>query len=539
MIPKDRSPAAPPSKSDSASAPPLEHGLIKKHLKKPVDRLLKDPRKGQRVIIGIAGANLIVATVEGFTLIQTEPYSLSTLAATSVGSVASTLFFCFPNPRHLNLAVVVTLISGIVAAASLVATAEGAIVLTSIFFALLWSTFFNLSMRFQLGVALFSIAALYFFGAEFTFFTRHGQDARYISAVEIFCFIIAPVSLGGLLQYHEQQRGLEQELQLNALSEERNRLETQYRQKSEELDRSRQALIKAERHKTTSRIAEGLAHELNNMLTPIHGLAELMVKNPQSPRNEQYAHSIMYSARSASMLTQALLTYTRKGEFHPQAHRACQMMEDLVLPELRDTIPDNIRLSWDFDPDIYIDADHHLWKLCIWHLARNGIEAMPRGGELHLSFQVAAPNPNLAPSPASPTDSSSDALRDLIQPGEEQPEWVRCTVRDTGRGIAAEDLSRIFDPFFTTKTFGVGAGIGLALVEGAIAQHGGRVELESQVGKGTSVHLFVPRTNTKNKSGSSLDTEGKPKAADLKGFRRAHVAATGTERSDLIPAFDR
>jgi CheY-like chemotaxis protein len=144
---------------------------------------------------------------------------------------------------------------------------------------------------------------------------------------------------------------------------------------------------------------------------------------------------------------------------------------------LRRIIGEDVSLEVRYSPQrLAVLADVGMMEQVLLNLAVNARDAMPTGGELVISTELVQPDP--ARRPPGPPDAVA--------------EYARLSVRDTGCGIAAENLTRIFDPFFTTKEVGKGTGLGLATVHGIAQQHQGFVEVESQLQAGTTFHLYLP-----------------------------------------------
>jgi len=130
--------------------------------------------------------------------------------------------------------------------------------------------------------------------------------------------------------------------------------------------------------------------------------------------------------------------------------------------------------AWDASLDT-IRADADQLEQVFLNFFLNAMEAMKRGGELTVATEIHA----------------GEALASAVSPdGEETQEALRISIRDTGEGIKAEDIPRVFDPFFTTKDYGTG--LGLSVVHGIVQEHGGQIEVESELSKGTAFHIFLP-----------------------------------------------
>jgi len=144
---------------------------------------------------------------------------------------------------------------------------------------------------------------------------------------------------------------------------------------------------------------------------------------------------------------------------------------------LKRTLPENIEIELAFGPDEHIvNADRTRVQQAVTNLAVNARDAMPEGGKLRIGLKrVQIEEPKTAP-----------------LPGMQAGEWVRVTVSDTGIGISPDVLPHVFDPFFTTKAPGQGSGLGLSQVHGIVAQHEGHIDLETQLGQGTTFTIYLP-----------------------------------------------
>lgn len=364
------------------------------------------------------------------------------------------------------------------------------------------------------NLALWSLATIVIFsaGGALSVNTLNVQDPYSYPVLALLSYMLAPLFIGTLLRRDETARHEILESNIDDIRVEREELRRAYAKRTQEIELSRHAIVEAERTQTTSRIASGLAHELNNILTPIHGLAELLVQNPHSAQTERYARSILHSAQSASMMTQALLTYTHQGQFDPVILESSQVFSHLILPEIKTMIPSDVQLHTNVEPEILLHLDRRLMLQAVWHLLRNSIEAMPKGGVLLLSLTRLSPQKN-----------ASVKLR------KSEGDWARLSVIDNGCGISQENLASVFDPFFTTKTFGVGAGLGLALVHGAVTKHGGKISMESTVDKGTQFHIDLPIV-----TGKAVELDEDPTSLYLPVKARVRIASPNPDFRDEV-----
>lgn len=239
------------------------------------------------------------------------------------------------------------------------------------------------------------------------------------------------------------------------------------------------ALRQAQKMDALGRLAGGVAHDFNNMLTAILGCADMVLL--QVGTTEPIAadlQEIYQAAERAAALTRQLLAFSRK-----QNLRLVPIDVNAVVTEtthlLRRTLGDDIRVVMALADDLPpIEADGTQLEQVIMNLAINARDAMPRGGTLTIETS------RLRRASADPRSSG-------------ELDWepaVQLTVRDTGHGIDAATKARLFEPFFTTKGEGRGTGLGLATAYGIVRQFGGTISVDSEVGRGTTFNLSFPAT---------------------------------------------
>jgi signal transduction histidine kinase/ActR/RegA family two-component response regulator len=237
-------------------------------------------------------------------------------------------------------------------------------------------------------------------------------------------------------------------------------------------------LAESQKMEAIGKLAGGVAHDFNNMLTAILGYASMIYEDavPKSPIQDQ-ALQIRRAAESAASLTQKLLAFSRKQLL--QADRVdFATMQNNLLVLVKRVIGENITVTTHADPDLWpILADPVQVEQSILNLAINARDAMPDGGVL----QITARN---APRPTGERRPDGD-----VKPGD----YVQITVTDTGIGMDEATRTRMFEPFFTTKAHGQGTGLGLSTVYGFVRQCGGYIAVLSTPDTGTSVELLLPR----------------------------------------------
>jgi len=234
----------------------------------------------------------------------------------------------------------------------------------------------------------------------------------------------------------------------------------------------------AQKMESIGRLAGGVAHDLNNLLTPIRGYAELLtIKIREDTSLLGYAQQIHHAADRAKDLTQQLLAFGRKQTLK---------MEEMNIAEgirkfesiLRQTIREDIDLKFDLDEeDGYVKIDQSQIGQVLMNLAINAQDAMVEGGVL----TVETANIEL--------NEEYTRRHPELEPGR----YVLVTVSDTGEGIDKETIPHIFEPFFTTKSDTEGTGLGLATVYGIVKQHKGHISVYSEIGYGTTFRIYLPR----------------------------------------------
>jgi PAS domain S-box-containing protein len=225
-------------------------------------------------------------------------------------------------------------------------------------------------------------------------------------------------------------------------------------------------------------LAGGVAHDFNNLLTCILGYAELVMKNAEpGDRSHRAADFIEKAARRGAGLTQQLLGFARKGK-NQDVPVELHVMIGEVIGLLARTIDKSIHIvERPADGRLFASGDPGQLQQMILNLALNARDAMPGGGELTFSTETSVVDPGAAA-----------AMAGMV-PGR----YVMLSVADTGCGIPQEVRDRIFEPFFTTKEQGKGTGMGLAMAYGIVKSHGGFIYADSEVGRGTTMRVYLPR----------------------------------------------
>lgn len=241
--------------------------------------------------------------------------------------------------------------------------------------------------------------------------------------------------------------------------------------------RTEEQLRQAQKMESVGRLAGGVAHDFNNMLTVILGQAEVAkMKIPETHELWQHLDKISIAAQSSAKVTRQLLAFSRKEIIDPKPVNLNDLISDAKKNLFR-LIEEDISLVCNTSPDLWtIKADPSQVDQILMNLAVNARDAMPQGGTLFIQSE----NVHL-------TDDCCQYLHESL-PGD----YVLLTVSDSGAGMGKEVLEHIFEPFFTTKGE-QGTGLGLATVYGIVKQNGGFINVYSEVGQGTAFKLYFPR----------------------------------------------
>jgi two-component system, cell cycle sensor histidine kinase and response regulator CckA len=253
---------------------------------------------------------------------------------------------------------------------------------------------------------------------------------------------------------------------------------TDRRRVEEALRHSESQLRQAQKMEAVGRLAGGVAHDFNNVLTAIFGYADLLLDGlPLADPRRADVEEIKRAANRAAALTRQLLAFSRRQVMQPRRVNLNDVIANLqtLLAKL---IGDDIDLRIDPDPAIgEVLADPGQIEQVLMNLAANSRDAMPDGGRLAIATANADVHPEDAPALAG------------LGPGS----FVTLTVSDTGHGIPDDVRPHIFEPFFTTKEQGKGTGLGLATVYGIVKQSGGWIYLDEAPPPGASFKIYLPR----------------------------------------------
>jgi two-component system cell cycle sensor histidine kinase/response regulator CckA len=236
-------------------------------------------------------------------------------------------------------------------------------------------------------------------------------------------------------------------------------------------------LRQAQKMEAFGQLAGGVAHDFNNILAVIMGYTSLLLEHGNLNVDIKDQLAEIYSAgERAANLTRQLLTFSRKRQMTVSLLDLNEVVSSMTKM-LRRIIGENINLQCSLSPDLpAVEADEGMVEQILMNLVVNARDAMPGGGQLIISTRPVA----------------TDSAYFQGNPDARVREFVCLSIQDMGCGMSPEIKARIFEPFFTTKNEGKGTGLGLATVHGIVKQHQGWIEVESQVGVGTTFKIFLP-----------------------------------------------
>jgi PAS domain S-box-containing protein len=257
-----------------------------------------------------------------------------------------------------------------------------------------------------------------------------------------------------------------------------------------------QQFLRTQRLESLGSLASGIAHDLNNVLTPIVGAAQLlpMTLPNLDDRNRRLLNMLVESSKRGSGLVKQILTFARGMEGERTTLQVRHILEE-IISVARQTFPKSIVILTGSAKEIQVNhASEDLWMVSVdatqmhqvlMNLFVNARDAMPNGGSLTASTENIIIDADYVTRHGQPPVGA----------------YILMTITDTGIGMNSEMLEQIFDPFFTTKE--TGTGLGLSTVQGIIKNHGGSIEVESEVGRGTSFKIYLPAIHSKEAEAST------------------------------------
>jgi PAS domain S-box-containing protein len=241
-------------------------------------------------------------------------------------------------------------------------------------------------------------------------------------------------------------------------------------------------LLQAQKMEAVGQLAGGVAHDFNNILSVIMGFGSLLdMQLKDNDKETQYVSQILQAADRGGALTQSLLAFSRKQRIYPQPmdlNAVIKKTETFLARTIGEDIQVSLQLT---DQNTTVHADSNQIEQILMNLAANARDAMPKGGE----FTIRTERVSL--------DEAFITKHGYGRSGD----YAVMTVSDSGAGMDAATKKRIFEPFFTTKEVGKGTGLGLSMVYGVVEQHGGFINVDSEVGGGTVFKIYLPALDTR------------------------------------------
>jgi PAS domain S-box-containing protein len=301
--------------------------------------------------------------------------------------------------------------------------------------------------------------------------------------------------IGAMLDLTERRRS---ERELRQLNE---HLEVEVSRRAEQMRLQAEALRQSQKLEAVGQLTGGVAHDFNNLLTIISSSADLLRQQGLTEERRQlYVEAISDTASRAAKLTAQLLAFARRQPLQPEVFvvaERVQAVSDLIHPLVGASIAIEVAIECE---GCAVEADPSQFETALVNLAVNARDAMDGEGQVSIRTKLASEVPATRGHAGSPG------------------EFVAVSVSDTGSGIAPELLDRIFEPFFTTKEVGKGTGLGLSQVYGFAKQSGGELVVESEVGRGTTFMLYLPKAaarpatvhaSSDNEAASGLDHQSR------------------------------
>src|SRR4029077_19828874 len=238
---------------------------------------------------------------------------------------------------------------------------------------------------------------------------------------------------------------------------------------------ARESLVHSQKMDATRHLTGGIAHDFNNLLMAIlSSLQRVQNQLAAGQRIDPLLDNVVQAAKRGTSLTQRMLAFARRQALNPEFVDVTTLVNGMI-ELLQRSLGPSIAIGTNFDRGLdLIQVDTNLFEMALLNLAVNARDAMPNGGTMTIS----------ARQQGIPSGHSSN-----LSPGK----YACLTIADTGEGMNEATLAKAMEPFFTTKGVGKGTGLGLPMVHGLTAQARGAVEIASELGKGTAVHLWLPR----------------------------------------------
>ncbi len=283
------------------------------------------------------------------------------------------------------------------------------------------------------------------------------------------------------------------------------------RHRERELSEAREQFYQSQKIESVGQLTGGVAHDFNNLLTVVSANLELVETSDDIGEARHFAAAALRAVDRGAKLTAQLLAFSRRQVLNPKPVDANHLVSEFQ-GLIRKAVGETCRIKVQADDGLWLcHVDPALLQTALLNLALNARDAMPNGGVLEIGMTNIVVN--------------EGAVAGCL-PGS----YVRLSVRDTGVGMPPEVRDRVFEPFFTTKEVGKGTGLGLSMVYGFVRQSGGHIAIESTLGKGTSVVLYVPKaTQEPDAEMENVRSQGIPM-----GSERILIVEDNDDLLDLI-----
>lgn len=248
---------------------------------------------------------------------------------------------------------------------------------------------------------------------------------------------------------------------------------TERREAQQKLERVQRQLAESQKMDALSQLTGGVAHDFNNLLMIVSGNIQTLKKTVEDdPKALRAVHAIETATKRGATLTRQLLTFSRRKSVNPLPTDISEHIRS-IAEVLQSGLGNAVTLHIDTPDGLWpVTIDATEFETALLNLVINARDAMSDGGRVIV------------------------AARNITKTDEAEGRYVAISVEDTGDGVPKDILAKVFDPFFTTKPVGKGTGLGLSQVHGFAHQAGGHVGIESELGRGTTVTLYLPPTET-------------------------------------------
>ena len=273
---------------------------------------------------------------------------------------------------------------------------------------------------------------------------------------------------------------------------------TKIRQAEEERSKLNAQLLQAQKLESLGNLAGGIAHDFNNILTSIIGFTEIALYDVEKgSKVEESLQEVYKAGKRAKDLVKQILTFARRSDEELKPVKVKPIVKE-VLGFLRSSIPTTIEIKQNIKSESSIMGNPTQLQQVLINLCTNAAKAMEeKGGTLEVELE----------------DVRFDTYDAVPVQEMKRGEYIRLSVSDTGTGISPEAIGSLFEPYYTTKALGEGTGLGLALVHGIVESYGGKVEVKSELGKGSVFSVYAPVTK-KCETYRSLKTEVLPTGSE-------------------------